>query len=268
MSSCQVGRTLGAGVGEGLGERSLVLPLWAGGKPHSWGAPQPLTVSAARVRVLTAVCSQWLLWLLLAFVLFLKPPHTFTRATQHSLALEPFCLLWRLDVRNQHRAPHRDAFFTLFPSVTYLRRESHKNILFKENNACSVSESGSCRSSRYICIRKMNHNNENTIPYQENGLAKWYRLGSVNSTTWPEIVLTLHFGRPEWARAESGNALGSQVWFQQVNPKLMLPSEADVGQARAVDPNRPSEPGGCGEWGKNRGVVLTEQAVWDQRRWE
>ena len=52
--------------------------------------------------------------------------------------------------------------------------------------------------------------------------------------------------------------IGSQVWFQQVNPKLMLPSEADVGQARAVDPNRPSEPGGCGEWGKNRGVALMD----------
>ena len=130
-----------------------------------------MTASAARVRLLTAVCSQWLLWLLLAFVLFQKPPHTFTRATQHNLALEPFCLLWRLDVRNQHRAPHRDALFILFSSVTYLRRESpHTSSLRKIMPIVSVNPS-SCRSSRFICIRKMNHNNENTIPHQENGLA-------------------------------------------------------------------------------------------------
>lgn len=191
MSSCQVGRTSWGWGGRRVRRTEFGAPLVSRWQTTLWGARQPSTASAARVRVLTAVCSQWLLWLLLAFVLFRKPPHIFTRATQHSLALEPFCLLWGLDVRNQHRAPHRDAFFTLFPSVTYLRRESpHKNILFKENNACSVSESGSCRSSRYICIRKMNHNNENTIPYQGNGLVKWYRLGSVNSTTWPEIVLT------------------------------------------------------------------------------
>lgn len=172
MSSCQVGRTSWGWGGRRVRRMEFGAPLVSRWQTTLWRSPTAIDSLCSQSQVADCSLQPVSPLGLVGICSFLEAPtylHQGSTAVWH-LNLFVSCGDWILGINTELLTGMPFLYSSLQLHILEEKPLIRTSSLRKIMPVMSVNP-GSCRSSRYICIRKMNHNNENTIPYQENGLA-------------------------------------------------------------------------------------------------